>query len=146
MEVQLLDSHINEIGRSGLALDMTILPEQFAGMLRSAEVSPEHRLMVAILEDALACYLGGGKIIGLYRLSKREALHWEAERWIFGANDTLLPFSDVCNALNMDPVWLRRELEKRSASGEPYRRVKQRIVSVSQQKIEEPRKHVRCAR
>jgi len=142
--MHLIDSQIKEIERNDLMLGEVMLPEQFADMFRNTHVSPEHHLMVAILEDAIACYLRCGRAIGLNRPAKREVLRWEAERWIFEDLASLLPFSYVCEVLGIDHHWLRIQLEQRSLSGEPAKRYRQRVVPTGRPcQIEAPRKHVR---
>ena len=66
--------------------------------------SGEHRLMVAILEDAVSIHVksfSGGSVT---RRDVREAREWLASR------DRSLPFSfeSICDVLGLDPSYIRR--------------------------------------
>jgi len=95
-----------------------LLPSQFYDQLhRSADRTPEQRLMAAILEDALYCYLGSGTAWAganyhCQITNKNERLRLEAERWLFGSFSAPLNFEMVCAALGLDPGWIRRELRR----------------------------------
>lgn len=92
---------------------------QFADMRRSSQRSGEHRLVVAVLEDALRCwrgrattnlYYGGGE---QQLANRRERLSRETEEWLFD-EDSTRPFSMnwCCEKLGFDPDWLRAGLRK----------------------------------
>jgi len=76
--------------------------------------TPEKRLMLAILQDAVACLEKG-----LFRTSQRcsrpahEAAQWVAERdrtWLFS-------FESICDNLNLDAEALRQQLLKKERYG-----------------------------
>jgi hypothetical protein len=81
----------------------TILPVQFHPR---AALSPEKRLMLAVLDDAVETYrrYGGDRGGSHRRLA-------EATQWLF-SDDTSWPFSsvNVCHALGIDIAGLRGRL------------------------------------
>jgi hypothetical protein len=88
--------------------------DQFHTILKSSHVSdPERRLMVAVLEDAVAC-LSKDPRRGPRQQRKtfEEAYSWvnadDAESWIFS-------FTSVCEALGFEPSYLRRGLNRWTA-------------------------------
>ena len=89
------------------------------GPERSLQWTPELQLMLAILEDAIACYC---KTLKRPRQNP-EILARQAEFWI-GLDDWDSPFSfnNVCEALGLEPVatrdrvWARRRrLDEKAA-------------------------------
>ncbi len=95
-----------------------LLPEQHArrtGVRRSQR--GEHRLMMAILEDAVDVYL---KHAGAKPGIKR-ALFDEAERWIEDSDTTwIFAFESICHVFDLDPAAIRDGLRahKRRVRGE----------------------------
>lgn len=118
----------------------TILPEQYFDRLIADHSSfPEKRLMLAVLEDAVASFQR--YLDSKNRRSQR--LFQEAEEW-FWSDDADWPFSfvSICNALEIEPEYLRRGLkawkEKQLARGAgarvyrfPFRRVNGSRHSIS---------------
>lgn len=86
----------------------TLLPDQyFETFRRKFHLEPEKKLMLAILEDAVACFQ---KYFSA-RDGKGKALFREAEQWIEGASSTsIFAFDSVCEMLGFDPDYLRRGL------------------------------------
>lgn len=83
----------------------------------------EFRLMLAILEDAVNCYLKYASA-----KDRRGKQHFkEAEEWIFQrGSDWLFSFENVCEALGIDPDYLRdglvrwkKRLDEGGASASP---------------------------
>ena len=72
---------------------------------------PEARLMLAILDDALATYRTEAGRPGLKH--RRRAA--EAEEWLF-SDDIRWPFSflNVCHTLGIDEGWIRARLRPRA--------------------------------
>lgn len=119
----------------------TLLPEQyFETYRRKFYLEPEKKLMLAILEDAVACFQ---KNI-FARDAKGKALQREAEDWIVGkGSHGIFAFDSVCEMLGLDPDYLRQGLAvwKRKALAEhthtkiyrlaPRRRKSKRGVSFS---------------
>jgi hypothetical protein len=105
----------------------TLLPAQFGDLFRSTERTPEQRLMLAILEDAIHCWLGTPTALRIdpWAPSKRMRLAREADIWIFdGEASALVSFQTCCAALGIDSGWLREKLGKiaeSAAADEPGR-------------------------
>jgi hypothetical protein len=81
----------------------TILPTQFADRHR-APLSPEQRLMAAVLEDAINIRRRGPRAAG----RRARPLYAEVRRW-FASDDTTWPFSfvNVCHGLGLEPTAVR---------------------------------------
>ena len=79
--------------------------------LSDTTVSPETALMYAILEDAFLCLQ---KTVGLPPQVRRQAE--EAEAW-FRSDDCRWVFSflPICDALGLDPGYVRKKLKDRRA-------------------------------
>ena len=70
---------------------------------------PEHELMLAILEDAIGCYVNYVN----YKSISRRTLFEDAERWFFRENeDWIFSFVNICRTVGLDPDYLRRGLLK----------------------------------
>jgi hypothetical protein len=105
----------------------TLLPEQYLDTFRrKLHLEPEKKLMLAILEDAIACYQ---KYL-FARDIKGKALFSEAEEWIEETSaGSIFSFAAVCEALGLNPDYLRRGMAdwkkaavaQRSQAGRVYR-------------------------
>ena len=86
----------------------TLLPEQYLDTFRrKVRLEPEKKLLLAILEDAIACYQ---KYI-FARDGKGKALFREVESWVEEkGNEAVFAFDSVCEMLGFDPEYLRRGL------------------------------------
>ena len=86
----------------------TLLPDQYLDTFRrKLHLEPEKKLMLAVLEDAVACFQ---KYV-FARDGKGKALFQETEDWVLDENtDWLFSFSNVCETLGFDPDYLRRGL------------------------------------
>lgn len=87
-----------------------LLPSQFYDRFRGHGIlEGERRLMVAILEDAVACYqkyAGATKPRG--RRLFQEAAQWfleEEPSWVFS-------FESICTVLSINPEYFRNSLER----------------------------------
>lgn len=71
------------------------------------ERTPERALMLAVLEDAVACYAGKLKAPRENpRILRRQAAFWlSCEDW-----DNPFSFNNVCEALALDPTALRERI------------------------------------
>ena len=68
---------------------------------------PEKKLMLAVLEDAIACFQ---KYV-FAREGKGKILFQEAEDWVQDTNsDWLFSFANVCETLGFNPDYLRQGL------------------------------------
>ena len=82
--------------------------DQYADTVqRKTPLEPEKHLLLAILEDALACYRKN-----LFaRTAKKQTAYRDAEEWIFATDDErFLSFDSVCGVLGIEPSYLRRGL------------------------------------
>ena len=84
----------------------TLLPEQYLETFRRKfHLEPEKKLLLAVLEDAIACYQ---KYVSA-RDGKGKLLFQEAEEWIQEkGGDWLFSFANVCETLGFDPDYLRQ--------------------------------------
>jgi len=94
-----------------------ILPVQFAELVqRSAERTPELRLMSAVLEDAIRtfCRCFGSRGVRHQRLF-RETASW------FESSEASWPFSfeNICDPLALEPGWVRGLLRRWRAAQTP---------------------------
>ena len=86
---------------SGILQPSFILPGQRTR--HQPEMEPERKLMVAVLVDAICCYLGERG-----RQPREEAEYWFAA----GAGPDLFAFENLCDALGLHPQSVRRNLEQ----------------------------------
>jgi hypothetical protein len=86
----------------------TLLPEQYLDTFRrKLHLEPEKKLMLAVLEDAIACFQ---KYV-FVREGKGKVLFQEAEDWVWDTNsDWLFSFANVCETLGFNPDFLRQGL------------------------------------
>lgn len=114
----------------------TLLPEQFLETFRrKLHLEPEKKLMLAILEDAVACFQ---KYL-FARDVKGKALFSEAEEWIQESReDSIFAFDSVCEALGLNPEYLRRGLAQWKKNA-----LSQRTQAKVYQLAPGPRKHKR---
>jgi len=86
----------------------TLLPAQYLETFRrKSYLEPEKRLMLAVLEDAIACFQ---KYV-CARDGKGMALFREAEGWILEEkNDFLFSSGNACEVLGFNPRYIRQGL------------------------------------
>jgi hypothetical protein len=99
--------------------DTLLSTQYFENLRRKTLLEPEKRLMLAILEDGIQCYFdnlhaGGGK---------KRRLFEDAETWIVASDDDwVFSFESVCDALGLNPEYVREGLLRwREKSGNPRR-------------------------
>jgi len=102
----------------------TLLPDQFLDTFRrKLHLEPEKKLMLAILEDAVACFQ---KYL-FARDSKGKAQFRDTEVWVFQGDDlSVFSFDIVCETLGLDPNYLRRGLaqwQQQRVAQQPQARV-----------------------
>ena len=85
-----------------------LIPDQYFETLHSkAGLKPEKRLMLAVLEDAVACF----RKHTAARSGSGKKLFAEAEEWFLEKDgDWSFSFESICGALGLDPEYLRRGL------------------------------------
>ncbi len=86
----------------------TLLPDQYLETFRrKAHLEPEKRLMLVILEDAIACFQ---KYL-FARDGKGKALFREAEEWVMEEGSRwLFSFENICELLELEPRYVRQGL------------------------------------
>ena len=84
----------------------TLLPDQYLDTFRrKLHLEPEKKLLLAILEDGIACYQ---KYLFAHD-TKGKAIFHEAEEWVEEANgEGVFAFDSVCESLGLSPDYLRR--------------------------------------
>jgi hypothetical protein len=101
-----------------------ILRVQYYESLASSRVpSGEVRLLFAILEDALRCYvLGKSRDSGAHRAEFLAARDWFYEK----GTDRMFSFESVCAILDIDPDCLRKRLDALEPAHLPLQRFSNR--------------------
>jgi len=90
----------------------SILPEQYYGTAHDHRFEGERNLLVALLEDAIRCYLDNCN----ERSPLQRIQYVEAHDWIFSLNDRgAFSFVNVCQNLDIEPDLLRAGLRRRHA-------------------------------
>jgi hypothetical protein len=89
----------------------TVLPSQSI----TTEWIPEQRLLLAILEEAIATAGRDAKSFN-GELAKKQAREWIRAR---GPDNWLVTFDNCCRAADVDPSWLRAGIERRWRSKAP---------------------------
>jgi hypothetical protein len=89
----------------------TLMPAQYYDIMkRRHSLEGEHKLMFAVLEDAVECYLKNMNA----KHRKQRILFYEAQNWMSAKNKIgLFAFETLCDALAINPEGLRRALEQR---------------------------------
>jgi hypothetical protein len=103
-----------------------LLPTQLGAGARGALHEPERRLRLAVLEDAVHCFQRYAAATD----RRERALH-EAERAWFASTDRSEPFAfeSVCDALHLDPDFVRGGLRRWQAGARALRRRSPRRVA-----------------
>jgi len=117
----------------------TLLPSQyFETFRRRAHLEPEKRLMLAVLEDAIACFQ---KYV-FARDAKGKAIFRDAEEWILEDDrDWLFSFSNICEILELDPQYVRHGIvrcKKASLAGRPKAKIYRLTPKRHRRKSREP--------
>jgi hypothetical protein len=87
--------------------DVILIHEYLQVYQSNTATTPEMRLIAAVLEDAIDCYLKNGAVST--RRGKR--IFGEAEQWIFSQDDDwFFGFENICEMLKIDPDYIRRVL------------------------------------
>jgi hypothetical protein len=98
-----------------------ILPSQFDDLRRNGNAMlPEHRLMLAVLEDAVHTHQRSSG----FRDARNRRLFRETDEW-FASDEATSPFSFIviCQVFGLDPDYLRAGLARwtaaRATNGDP---------------------------
>lgn len=99
-------------GSDGLSIFFdAVLPSQYFGSMGANVHTPEKRLMLTILEDAIRCVQGTPVSADDHgqghSTGRKRKLYAEALDWIRGG-PALVTFDFVCEVLGINPEWLRQ--------------------------------------
>lgn len=99
--------------------DTLLSTQYFENLRRKTLFEPEKRLMLAILEDGIHCYFDNLHASG----GKKKRLFEDAEAWIVASDDDwVFSFESVCDALGLNPEYVRQGLLRwREKSGNTRR-------------------------
>ena len=87
--------------------DSLVLAEYFETFRRKTHLEPEKRLMLAVLDDAIACFQ---KYVSA-REGRRKNNVGETEEWFLEENSEWpFAFENICDVLGLDPHYLRQGL------------------------------------
>lgn len=86
-----------------------LLPVQYYDLVRrSYHLNGEFRLLLALLTDAVICYVRYAKA----RDQEQRRLFYEAHNWFHGHNQRgLFAFETVCDVLSLEPDAVRKSLK-----------------------------------
>ena len=89
--------------------DVILIHEYLQVYQSSISHTPEMRLIAAVLEDAIDCYLKYSSV----NTRRGKRIFGEAEQWIFGQDDDwFFGFENICEMLKIDPDYIRRVLRQ----------------------------------
>lgn len=87
--------------------DVVLIHEYLQVYQSSISHTPEMRLIAAVLEDAIDCYLKYSSV----NTRRGKRIFGEAEQWIFGQDDDgFFGFENICEMLKIEPDYIRRVL------------------------------------
>jgi hypothetical protein len=106
---------VDVMERSSSLVPDAVLPSQFFGR-QGGELQPEKRLMLAVLEHAVATFLQCERARGL----RGRRMQRELESW-FGNTDMAWPFAfeRICETLGLDAPYIRRGLARWRSGVDP---------------------------
>ena len=98
--------------------DTLLSTQYFENLRRKTLFDPEKRLMLAILEEGIFCYLDNLHVTG----SKKRRLFEDAAAWIVeNDGDWVFSFESVCDALDLNPQYVSQGLVRWREKGGPRR-------------------------
>jgi hypothetical protein len=87
--------------------DVIVIHEYLHVYRSNTAHTPEIRLIAAVLEDAIDCYLKYSSA----KTRRGKRIFTEAAQWIFNRDeDWLFGFDNICEMLKLDPGYIRRVL------------------------------------
>jgi hypothetical protein len=87
--------------------DVIVIHEYLHVYRSNTAHTPEIRLIAAMLQDAIDCYLKYSSA----RTRRGKRIYSEAAQWIFSQDDDwLFSFDNICEMLKLDPDYIRRVL------------------------------------
>ena len=121
--------------------DDTMLPSQFWVPASEAHGEPEKRLMIAVLEDALALLLNDARCPS----KQRRGAVLEASRWLESDERSgPFAFASICDLLGLDVARVRRAIRSLSAARDSYGR-KRVQAGVGRHRVTMPRRRHQAA-
>lgn len=116
--------------------DEALLPAQYADLVKRRPRSPEHRLLFAVLEDAVRCW----QVYESASDSKKERLFGDTAEWFESDSDhTPFTFVAICQHFELDPdsirCGLRRWSERRRAAPGSVAPLRRRRVAGSRHAV-----------
>jgi hypothetical protein len=92
---------------NGLLIPDVMLPAQYYGRLRPGFATGEGRLLLAVLQDAIDCY-----IVNMQRRSSNAQIEFrEVRNWFSARNQRdLFAFETICEVFGFDPGSIRHAL------------------------------------
>lgn len=100
-------NHLNERAVPLYQPDPTVAEEYLDTLQRKESLGPEQRLMLAVLEDAIACFQKNLSA----RNNKGKTLFRETEEWIVEKDSGwIFSFESICEGLGLDPQYVRQGL------------------------------------
>ena len=105
-----------------------LTPGFFASFRRTSAPTPERLLMLAVLENAVMCYRRYA------RARDSQARRWfeEARDWLASCDrSSLFSFESICDALDLHPSYVRRNLSLPNGDGW---KIRQRIGRVDRRR------------
>ena len=89
--------------------DVIVIHEYLHVYRSNTAHTPEIKLIAAMLEDAIDCYLKHCSV----KTRRGKRIFTEAAQWIFGQDeDWLFGFENICEMLKLDPDYIRRVLKQ----------------------------------
>jgi len=123
-----------ELEMSNLYTPDFMLAEQFFDARRTG-LEGERSLMLAVLRDAVECY----QKYALARDPRGRFEFDEARRWIESPDrDWPYSFENICDVLDIDPLYLREGLERYAPRGFRSEMRKPRIVPLEERLRDQP--------
>ena len=99
--------------------DMLLSAQYFENLRRKTHFEPEKRLMLALLEDAISCYQDNL----ISRSGKKKRLFEDTEQWVLRTDgDWIFSFDNVCDALGLNPEYVRQGLLRWKERSQKVRR------------------------
>jgi hypothetical protein len=94
----------DETTTPGFQPDVLLPIQYFESVHRKSRLDPEQRLMLAILEDGVACF----QKYAFAQNRRGKNLFGEAEEWLAEKdNDYVFGFENICEVLGVDAAYLR---------------------------------------
>jgi hypothetical protein len=98
--------------------DRQHVPRYMRDRSSPAELAPEKKLMLAVLEDAVRCF----QTHHTARKGHQKREFEKAQRWLFDfCGDWVFSFESICSELELDPLYVRSGLARWLKNAAPSR-------------------------